>query len=119
MRQELETTLQIPRDELLGLLNTMDAVEKQRITARFPAVVPDAVPDLIDEAVAHVAAVSTPAPIHAPALAELQLPVHVTPPGTGVSVGRTTLTMFRPRLPVIAISFAVTLALGLVALIVA
>jgi hypothetical protein len=36
----LETTCRIPRDELLGLLNTMTPIEQQRITAEFAAVAP-------------------------------------------------------------------------------
>ena len=38
----LETTCRIPRDELLGLLNTMTPIEQQRITAEFAAVSPPA-----------------------------------------------------------------------------
>lgn len=38
----LETTCRIPRDELLGLLNTMTPIEQQRITAEFAAVTPPA-----------------------------------------------------------------------------
>ena len=33
----LETTCRIPRDQLLGLLNTMSPIEQQRITAEMPA----------------------------------------------------------------------------------
>jgi hypothetical protein len=41
---DLETTCQIPRDELLGLLNTMTPHDQQRITAEFAAVdMPDEV----------------------------------------------------------------------------
>lgn len=36
MRQENETTSQIPRDDLLGLLDTMQPGTAQRITAEFP-----------------------------------------------------------------------------------
>jgi hypothetical protein len=36
----LETTCRIPRDELLGLLNTMTPHDQQRITAEMPAVMP-------------------------------------------------------------------------------
>jgi hypothetical protein len=39
---DLEITCQIPRDELLGLLNTMTPIEQQRITAEMPAVAPPA-----------------------------------------------------------------------------
>jgi hypothetical protein len=39
---DLETTSQIPRDELLGLLNTMTPHDQQRITAEFVAVGPPA-----------------------------------------------------------------------------
>lgn len=37
MDVDLETTCRIPRDELLGLLNTMTPVDQQRITAEFAA----------------------------------------------------------------------------------
>jgi hypothetical protein len=39
---DLEITCQIPRDQLLGLLNTMTPIEQQRITAEMPAVSPPA-----------------------------------------------------------------------------
>lgn len=39
---DLEITCQIPREELLGLLNTMTPLEQQRITAEFAAVTPPA-----------------------------------------------------------------------------
>jgi hypothetical protein len=39
---DLEITCQFPRDQLLGLLNTMTPIEQQRITAEMPAVVPPA-----------------------------------------------------------------------------
>lgn len=37
MDVDLETTCRMPRDELLGLLNTMTPVDQQRITAEFAA----------------------------------------------------------------------------------
>lgn len=39
---DIETTCRIPRSELLGLLNTMEPTENQRITAEMPAVEPPA-----------------------------------------------------------------------------
>jgi hypothetical protein len=36
----LETTCRIPRDELLGLLNTMTPHDQQRVTAEMQAVAP-------------------------------------------------------------------------------
>jgi hypothetical protein len=38
----METTCRIPRDELLGLLNTMTPHDQQRITAEMQAVQPPA-----------------------------------------------------------------------------
>ena len=38
----METTCRIPRDELLGLLNTMTPHDQQRITAEMQAVSPPA-----------------------------------------------------------------------------
>jgi len=38
----LETTCRMPRDELLGLLNTMTPIEQQRITAEIQAAEPPA-----------------------------------------------------------------------------
>lgn len=38
----LETTCRMPREELLGLLNTMTPHDDQRVTAEMPAVAPPA-----------------------------------------------------------------------------
>jgi hypothetical protein len=40
MREDLETTCRMQRDELARLLDTINPVAEQRITARMPAVVP-------------------------------------------------------------------------------
>ncbi|NVB82746.1 MAG: hypothetical protein HOV81_30495 [Kofleriaceae bacterium] len=100
MRPDLETTCRISRDELSGLLETMATFDKQRITAPLAAVSPE--PEPIDE----------PAVIHSPALPRFQITFRP-------SSVRSTMNV-RPRsIPVIALSFAVSLALGLACLIVA
>jgi hypothetical protein len=38
--EDQENTCRIPREELLGLLNTMDPIEQQRITAEIPVQTP-------------------------------------------------------------------------------
>src|SRR5690349_3949785 len=53
LAMEIENTCRIPRDELLGLLNTMTPFEQQRITAEMPAVELPA--EIVDEIAAELA----------------------------------------------------------------
>lgn len=98
-RHDLETTCRIPREELTGLLETMATFDKQRVTSPVIAAVS---PEALDE----------PAVVHSAVPPELQITFRP-------SSVRSTMNVRRNRLPVIAIAFAVTLALGLAMLMVA
>lgn len=57
---ETEITCRIPRETLVGLLDTMDPIENQRITAEIPVAVP-LEPDDSERITAEIQAVAMPA----------------------------------------------------------
>jgi hypothetical protein len=88
LAMDIENTCRIPREELLGLLNTMTPFEQQRITAEMAAVQP-------------------------PEDGEQETPAAALPADLVIK-SRPLLTLTRTRLFVIAASFALSFGLGLV-----